>query len=45
MQWLKRGAMVAFGLMTVIYVTGCDVTGQVLDTIGLAWNVVDLWVR
>lgn len=45
MQWLNRVGMSVAGLVMVLYVSGCDdVEGQVADTIGLAWNIVSVWL-
>jgi hypothetical protein len=42
---LARGAMFAFGVIAILSISGCDVTGQVLDTIGLAGNIVSVWLQ
>lgn len=45
MQRLTRGAMLVAGVVSILFVTGCDVGTQVLDTIGLAGDIVGVWVK
>lgn len=45
MQRLTRGAMLVLGIISILYVTGCDVSQQVLDTIGLAGDIAGVWVK
>lgn len=45
MQWLARGLVLVIGAVTLLSVTGCDVTQQVLDTIGLAGNIAGVWLK
>lgn len=45
MRRLTRGAVLGFGVVALLSITGCDVTQQVLDTIGLAANIVGVWVK
>jgi hypothetical protein len=39
----RRKALVAL-LFGSLLSSGCDVTAQVLNTIGLAFSIVDVWV-
>ncbi len=45
MQWLTRCAMLVLGAISILYVTGCNVGQQVLNTIGLAGQIVGTWVK
>jgi hypothetical protein len=45
MQRLTRGIVFAAGLLSLVYITGCDVTQQVIDTIGLAGQIAGIWVQ
>ena len=45
MQRLARGLVFVVGLTSLLYVTGCDVTQQVVDTIGLAGDIAGIWVK
>jgi hypothetical protein len=44
---MTRGLMAAvLGMASILLVTGCDdVSGQVLDTIGMAGDIVSVWLR
>ncbi len=45
MQRFSRAMMVVFGVVTLLAGSGCDATQQVLDTIGLAGNIVQVWLH
>ena len=46
MRRMTRGlTAVVLGIASIFFVTGCDdVSGQVLDTIGLAGDIVGVWL-
>lgn len=37
--------MVVAGLVMLVSITGCDVTQQVLDTLGLAGQIAGIWLQ
>jgi hypothetical protein len=45
MKRLAGGLVFVVGLASLLYITGCDVTQQVIDTIGLAGDIAGIWVK
>ncbi len=45
MQWFKRGMVLGLAAVMILAISGCDLESQVLDTIGLSWGIVDVWLN
>jgi hypothetical protein len=45
-QMMRTLTVVVLGMASILFVTGCtDVSGQVLNTIGLAGDIVSVWLQ